>query len=102
METCLNQSQRYIAAKLVCAHNSSKESHCVENNRGKVEQGIHKTQVCTPGGRTDSEFEGSNNLKNRPGPPSCVSGAELSEEFRINLEGDKPSLVGDKPSGVSA
>lgn len=83
METCLNQSQRYIAAKLVCARNSSKESHCVENNSGKVEQGIHKTQVCTLGERTDSEFEGSNNLKNRPGPPSCVSGAELGEEYRI-------------------
>lgn len=80
METCLNQSQSYIAAKLVCARNSSKESHRVEKNSGKVEQGIHKTQVCTLGERTDSEFEGSNNLKNRPGPPSRVSGAELREE----------------------
>lgn len=66
VESCLNQSQGYIAAKLVCAHNSAKDSHWVENNSGKVEQCIHKGQMCTPEGRTDSGFEGSNDLKNRP------------------------------------
>lgn len=56
MESCLSQSQGYIGAKLVCARNSSKDSHWVENNSGEVEQCIRKTQMRTPELKNEEEL----------------------------------------------